>query len=586
MRHPTNLERRCLVLNKVVLGALVALAMIANPAPAAAHAVLLGTTPGDYEVVPNSPREVTMRFNETIDAALAQVRLIGPRGEDIEGIPKPRHPDGQENTLTVTVPNTLANGTYTVAFRVVSADSHAVPGAFSFSVGEPSNAATAPTIESSAGPSAVAFGVARWLGFAGLALLIGTAFFMAVCWPGGATRTGIRRLLWSGWGALVASTLLTLLVYGPYATGRSITDVGLVTSTVTSRIGVLLVVRLALLGAVAGGLSFFLRGLPRSNQARHITAVLAMGTGLAVTWSVATHSAVGGEVALALPADVVHLLSMSLWLGGLPVLLGVLLRSGDLIGIRLAVPRFSRTALICVGLLVMTGTYQAWREVGGPSALLGTTYGRVLLAKLAVVVVLVGLGAVARRWVQRHYLFPVRTVSDKRRARRGPGAGQVTRFRRTVAVEAVLGAVILGLTASLVSIEPARAEQARLAQEVRLPERTGPVDVVLPFDTGTGENGRGQVAVSVLPGVVGTNEIHISVLDTKQTPKDVPEVRAELRLPARSVGPLPVTLEYGGQGHYIASDAVLSMPGEWDLTVIVRTSEVDQAVLRVPVGAR
>ncbi|WAL65435.1 CopD family protein [Amycolatopsis cynarae] len=577
-----------MVLKKMVLGALVALAVLANPAPASAHVVLLGTTPGDYEVVPGSPHELTMRFNEPIDAGLAEVRLIGPRGDDIEGIGKPRHPGGQENALAVDVPNTLANGTYTVAYRVVSADSHAVPGAFGFSVGEPSatSGAAAAAASGGTGPAAVSYGVARWLGFAGLALLVGTALFVAVCWPGGATRTGIRKLLRMGWTALVVSTVATVLVYGAYATGRPMTDFGTIGDTLTSRIGVLLLVRTVMLGLIAAGLPRFLRGLPAEGRGRHIALVCAAAVALAVTWSLATHSAAGSEVALALPADVVHLTAMSAWIGGLPVLLGVLLRSGDLIGIRLAVPRFSRIAVIAVALLVVTGTYQAWRQVGGPSALFGTTYGGVLLAKLGVVVVLVALGALARQWVRRHYSFDIRTVTDKRRARRGPGDAELGRFRRTVAVEVVLGAVVLGLTASLVGIEPARAEQSRLAQRITPPERTGPVNVLLPFDAGNGAAGRGQVAVSVLPGRVGTNQIHISVLDAQRAPKEIPEVRAELRLPERGLGPLPVTLENGGQGHYLADQAVLTMPGRWELTLFLRTSEVDQAVVRIPVGAR
>lgn len=127
----------------------------------------------------------------------------------------------------------------------------------------------------------------------------------------------------------------------------------------------------------------------------HIAAVTA-GAGLAVTWSLTTHSAAGDEVAPALPADVVHQLSMSVRLGGLPVPARVLLRSGDLIGTHLAVPRFSRTARICTAPSTVTGIYQSRRRVGTPSALFATTHGGLPIEQPAMVVVEAVLGAVIR----------------------------------------------------------------------------------------------------------------------------------------------------------------------------------------------
>jgi copper transport protein len=63
-------------------------------------------------------------------------------------------------------------------------------------------------------------------------------------------------------------------------------------------------------------------------------------------------------------------------------------------------------------------------------------------------------------------------------------------------------------------------------------------------------------------------------------------VRAELRLRDRSIGSLPVTPEYDGQGHYIAPQAMLTMPRQWELTLLIRTSDVGQAVLKIPMEAR
>lgn len=563
--------------------ALLLLALLAVPAKASAHATLIDTTPDNWQVVGTAPAEVSMRFNESVDSGLAEVRVIGPDGGEVDGVSQPRHPGNRQDVVAVTLPGSVPDGTYTVSYRVVSADSHPVEGAFAFSVGTVTGGlADGTEAEDGGGIASLSYGIARWLAFAGLALLIGSAFFAAFCWPGGSARTGVRRLLLAGWATLVAATIASFLTYAWYTGGS-------VGSTLTSRMGLALGARLLLLAAIGAGLRYAFRRSPAveypASRVRAGTVVLATGAALAATWSLANHSVAGTQVALAVPVDTVHLLAMAVWLGGLPVLLAVLLRSGDVLGMRLAIPRFSQAALVSVGVLLVTGTYQAWRQVGSPSALLGTTYGALLAGKIGLVVVLVGLGVLARNWVRVHYAAEPVTVIEKRRARRGPDRREISRFRRMVAVEAALAAVVLGVTASLVSVEPARAELAREARAAALPERTGPVNVVLPFDAG-GEAGKGQLAATVSPGALGPNEVHLAALDDTGMPIDVAEMTAELVLPDGTVGPIPVELTFFGQGHYIGPEVVVPMPGRWELVVTVRTSEVDQDLLRIPVGVR
>lgn len=568
---------------------------LANPVPASAHAVLLETTPGNWQVLDDQPKRITLRFNEPIDVALAEVQLIGPRGDTVPGVGPPAHPAGKADTLSVAVPPGLVNGTHTVTYRVTSADAHPATGAFTFSVRQIGGAVTATTASDEGGGSAVAvaYGLVRWLGFAGLALLIGTAFFTVTCWPGGATARGTRRLLLGGWIALVLSTVLNLLLYGPYAAGRcpgTVFDPALLASTLGSRLGLILGLRLVALGIVAVAMAFLLRRgtpVPDREPREKVLAgsvVLAAGTVLAISWGLTSHSASGGLSALTVPADAVHLVAMSVWLGGLATLLGVLLRSGDVLAMRQAIPRFSRMALICVGILVGTGTHQAWRQVGTPSALFGTAYGTLLLAKLGLVIVLIGLGVLARRWVQRHYHVTIESITDKRRARRAPGDHEVGRFRRMVAAEVTVAAVVLGVTATMLSVEPARAELDREVAVARAPARGGPMTVAVPFHDGDEQLG-GQLAVSITPGKVGSNEMHLVVLDRRGMPREVPEVKAELSLKSRSVGSLPVELRSLGAGHYVAAGAALPIPGTWELAVTVRTTDVDQDTVRIPVGA-
>ncbi|MET8760210.1 copper resistance protein CopC [Lentzea sp. NPDC004782] len=561
---------------------------------AGAHAVVISTSPAGWAVLGTSPAEVSLTFSEPVELGLAAVRVLGPAGDTITTA-APAHAEGRPEVLVISVPRALSDGTYTVNWQVTSADTHPVHGAFVFSVGQPSTSAALPapvqTHTATDAAVTVSYGLARWLSFAGLALLAGAAFFVVWCQNGPAAGRRVRLLLSGGWGTVLVATVLVLLLYGPYATGRSLTaavDLSLVSSTASTRLGVAMLARLLLLGLMGLALLRFLRRAGDGEatdlqRRRRGVVVLAATCVLALTWSTASHSGAGDLAGLALVADTAHLTAMAVWLGGL-VVVGAVVRSADALAMRVAVPRFSRVALVSVLVLVATGVFQSWRLVGTPSALVGTSYGRVLLGKVAVAAVLLGLGALARRWVQRHYGFPVVSPADRRRAARGPGDRQVRRFGAVVAAEAAIAALVLGLTAVLVGTSSAAAELAERKPPAEVAQPVPGEPVIADFDTG-GAAGRGKIAVVVAPGASRGNEVHLAVLDERGRPKDVAEVGATLSHPERSPGPLTVPLRYSGlPGHYISDALSLPVSGRWEMSLKIRTSDVDEAIVHVSVG--
>jgi copper transport protein len=610
---------------------LAALAVVAGSAPARAHASVVSTAPADRQVLGTPPPQVSLTFTEPVSLGLTRVGVIAPDGDTV-ATGRPVHPEGRAETVAVRLRTLSAKGTYTIVWHTVSADSHPVQGTFSFSIGRP----TAGSSPVPAGPSAgtehaavtaaaALHDAARWVSFVGFAVLVGTAFFVAACWPAGFRRRPVRGLVWTGWSALMTATALSLLVYGPYAAGTSLSsalDSPLVAATLGSRMGLMLVLRAVLLALVAAGLALAHRRVTAGSPApggpaqpawgagpssgpgwrgrrRNTVAVLGVGCALALTWSLAGHSAAGPLTALAVPADTVHLVAMAVWTGGLVALGTVLLRSRDVPDppvLELTVTRFSRVAGICVVLLLTTGLFQAWRQLGGAQALPGTLYGRVLLAKLCLVAVLVGLGARGRAWVRRHY-GPAPLVAQGRRrpGRPGPDGGHIRRFKRLVTAETLIAAVLLAVSTVLANTDPATAGGGTPAhQQDRRPTagaapagpRTAvPFSRAAAFDSG-GRNGKGVVAVVVSPAARGVNEVHLAVFDTRGRPRDVPEVRAEFSLRKPSVGPIRVPLTYAGPGHHISSAFSLPLRGRWELALTVRTSDIDQDVVRIPVDVR
>ncbi|WSM33769.1 copper resistance protein CopC [Streptomyces sp. NBC_01689] len=387
-------ERRRVARGLALLGTVLVLVLFGGVGGASAHAALTGADPQDGSVLKTAPRQVTLTFTESIGLLDDSFRVLDPGNRRVR-TGEPGHADGRSDTARVTLPEGLGTGTFTVAWRVVSADSHPVSGAFTFSIGKPS-ASVAPIPVDPAGNtlSTTLYDIARYVAYGGLALLIGTASFVLVCgFPG-----PVRRLLLAGWSTLFVSTFALLLLRGPYERGTGLADAmdpGVLNETLAGRPGLVLLARLVLLAAVA---FYPVRADRRERPVLALGALLTVS--LAVTWAAAEHASAGIQVPVAMASSVLHLLSMAVWLGGLGALLTALYRSAEPLPAAV-VNRFSRLALGSVAVLVVTGVYQSWRGLGSWDALTSTSYGRLLVVKLLAVLCLLAGAACSRRWAGR-----------------------------------------------------------------------------------------------------------------------------------------------------------------------------------------
>ncbi|GGL98587.1 hypothetical protein GCM10010129_47800 [Streptomyces fumigatiscleroticus] len=381
----------------VLLAAVLVLLLLGGAGPAAAHAALRATDPGDGTVLKRAPADLTLTFTESVGLLEDSLRLLDPEGRRVR-TGQARHAGGRSDTARVTLPAELGTGTYTVAWRVVSADSHPVSGAFTFSVGERS--ATPPAV--SAGPvedplTGGLHTVARWLAHLSAALLVGAAAFVPLCRP--PDPAPLRGPLRASWWTLLAATVVLLVLRAPYEAGTgpaSALDASALGRTLTGRPGLALLARLLLLAPAAAVLARLLRRRDRPA----LCAGVVTAVGLAATWAAADHAVAGIQVPVAMVSAVLHLLATAVWLGGLAALLTLLGRSGTPVPAG-TVTRFSRLALVSVAVLAVTGVYQSWRGLGSWSALTGTSYGRLLIVKLVAVAALLLAAGQSRRWTAR-----------------------------------------------------------------------------------------------------------------------------------------------------------------------------------------
>jgi copper transport protein len=574
--------------------------------PAAAHANLVGTSPSSGAELDQPPDEVRLRFSERVTVAPDGVTMRDADGALVSTQPA-AVADEDPTAVVLPVPADLPDGSYVVSFRAVSADSHPVAGAIVFGVGVAAGSLADVDIGGEDPAVATVFAVSRWTSYAGLALLAGGLGIFVLCWPGGWANRRARRLVFTGWVASLAGGVAVLLLQGPYSAGRSlagVTDPDLLSATLGTDYGRFVVARLALV-AVAGGL-LLVATRPAGTAVRRVGAVL-VAVGLPATW-VGTGHANASDNPLDTVAEVVHLVAMTTWFGGLAVLAICLLprRAGlPAAEVTSAVRRFSLLAATAVVTLVVTGVYVAWQRVGTLEALLGTPYGRLLAFKLATMVLLLWLGSMSRSVVQRRYagtgspepepVDPAHTSRSKRRAAKAAHEQEYAaraQLRGSVRLEVVIAVAVLAVASVLVATPPGVVVTA----EDTLAANYGPVLEGAPLDEADPDSG---VSLLVDPAWVGENRVVVEVVrrvgiettdpdappdvESILVPWDVPEVRASFVLPGSDLGPLPVELTKTAPGVYQAQDAQLPVAGQWRLDVTVRTSEIDSSTVQVDV---
>jgi copper transport protein len=558
-----------------ILGATLALfGGLALPQAASAHAVLEDSSPSRGDQVAAAPHRVELRFDEPVEVAFGAVRVYDGHGQRVDTGPA-THPRRRGSSVSVSLRDGLGDGVYTATYRVISADSHPVSGGFTFTVGRGGAAPTASVADlidvGAAGPVTEAtFGIVRALAYVATALLAGGLFFAAAVWrgtpvdpAGGAACTDRARVLGAVAGGLgAACCALGIVLQGATAGATSFwsaLDPDIVGDVLGTRFGTVWAFRL--LAFLLLEFAFLLR--PR----RSVKAVIAVPAAfLCIAPSLAGHASTVSPTALLGPANVLHVSAMSVWVGGLAALLLVVPAATRLLEpparTRLladTIARFSTIALFAVAALVASGVVQAIPELKSLSDFADTAFGRSLLAKIVLLVLLLGLGA----W-NRQVAGPRLRALAKRGE--SPGATGVS-LRRSLRTELGLMVAVLGVTAALASYPPPSAVRGPFAGDADL----GPARLELTVD----------------PARPGTNELHMYLFRRSNGAQydRVKELSVSLSLPGKGIGPLHLRADKAGPGHYVVRRADIAPGGEWKLTVQARVSAFDayQAEVEVPV---
>jgi copper transport protein len=446
-----------------LLGLLALLALLATASPAEAHSELVSSTPKAGSRLTAVPASVTLTFSEAVDPA--GVRVTAGAGH--RPLPVTRPAGGGTRSVAVALAaakDTVSGGRLRLVWRAVDEeDGHATTGLLTFLVGPVtmpgghSDARPAPENPGFTVPRASptvhdALLADRWLGYLCLALFLGGLTFVATLWPQGpAADRRARLLLSAAWAGGLLSSAAQIGLQGAYTRLGSFTDAfraDTYRQTLPTDIGIDLAARTLLwvlaavvLAAVMGGGEAALR-----SPGWRVGAA-AVGLGLLRTTGMAGHNAEGAHPVWGEIADLVHLLGVSLWIGGLTVLLVAVLPRREPRELASVVAGYSTLAATAVTAITGAGAVLAWQLVGSWHALFATSYGHLLLLKIALLsLVLIAAGR-SRSWVRTRLDIAVLLRGDR---------ATVRPFVYSVAAETGLVMAVLVAASYLVTANPGR----------------------------------------------------------------------------------------------------------------------------------
>jgi copper transport protein len=521
-----------------------------------AHANYVRSNPASDARLVKQPTEVRIEFSEPPD----------PRGSEIQVLDAAtgrRHDrgtvtvSGDANGLRVAV-EPISDGGYVVAWTATSAvDGHTTKGSFAFVVGS-GPLPTPPPVPNAAPPPNPLEIVGRALSYAGIALGLGTAFFVLFVAPAGVDPRRESGLLALAGAFIVAGSLALTLDQGaklPPRLGamlaaRAFAGLVLAAVAITPRLALMRPV-----GALAGGGVLTIGPFATFRPRRMIA--LAAGIAAAMTATLVSHAtALGSLKSMAL--DFVHVLSVSVWTGGVVALLWcVLLATADKTAedaraLGTTVWRFSVTALVATGLLITAGVLQAFDRLVLINDLYETPYGIALAAKIVLVLVALAIGAVnLLRWGPR-----LRAGIQARTAL----------VRDTLAETAIFVVIIVAasfLTAFAPPAQPSAAayDQTQHVAGLRLE--------MLVASSGPGRNTYVLRVHQGLAPVTGAEKVAF-----------------RFTMLVHDMGEQELVATERVPGEYVADGSPTAMPGTWRIQTIVRLAgrEDVSTVFTFPIG--
>jgi copper transport protein len=591
-----------------------------------AHPFYVDSTPKPFQNTPESPGEISVFFSEPIELPYSDVSVVGPDGKSVDN--KDAHNvNGQTSSVAVTLQNNLPSGIYTVNTKVLSAvDGHVVDNSFTFGIatdltsgsdgedGEGRNQlAGLSGRQSEKDILSIEESLSRFPGYVGQVIAFGVAFAMIWLWKPFNQIPWIFELL-APFRNRLSSVATKILIVGTSLILLSGVSMIIVQSTsvdatileiISTKFGNVWSIRMIQASALLLlTISIFRRNIKRGQHAgtAEISAVLALALSLLVTYSLIAHAA-ASNLPFAILADFCHSIVASIWIGGIIFLAFAFiprlasLQASDSIKatvLSILIPRFSTIVVVSLGIILITGPLLLWTLENDLEITLASLYGRVLLGKLSMGLVMIAIGGYHQFLTQKKFgsllVSAPSIASNSTNIRSGSentpdtksSAGFskiVKRLDKSLKIEAALGVGLLFMVSLM-------ANMALPSGEFPAYERANPEDITEAGSTASASldgnrlpnekehatdaylaNGN-RIQLDIKPFTLGQNTFEVTYYDNNNSvARFINSSTIKLTQVERAIGPIEVDMSNQSPGVF-GADAAFSLAGRWTVQVL------------------
>ena len=537
-----------------------------------AHPFTLETNPSSSLNAPVGITEVYVMFSEPIELNFSSLKVYDSNGDQIDNRDT-RYYEGETSLIVTTPP--LEEGVYTGTSKVLSkVDGHLVDGAFVFAVGDIkldiSDISEKSTSELLFFPEAGA----RFPGLVGQTIILGSVIASLLIW-GTQNKELIRKefekidTVYHGQFMTITGIGL-MLVFASNIIMLAVQTLRLETSAIEAiqtTFGTSWLIRM-IITVILLGIWFWMDKKKQITKYNHIP-MLVLSLALIGTSTMIGHGAASGQMA-AVVLDYVHNLVAAVWIGGIIYFVFTLLPTFSRLEKTkmekmslVMIPRFSIAFVIALGVVIISGPTLMWLLESDVGIITESTYGKLIIAKIAIAAIMVGLGG--------FFQFRVQKAGEK--AVKSKSSSVHKSLKRSLKLDVTLGIILLGVVALLANgTLPAGEIQKVDAKEAFYGFKTIEYSENARFD------------IEITPFISGSNSIIVKVADFDNNPLyDSNELKIKISNPQKNISPIEIPIEIIEQDEgpkEFKGDLTFGFSGEWQVEVEAqRTENANESVL-------
>jgi copper transport protein len=512
------------------------------PALSSAHAYIIKSFPADNQKLHQSPKNISIEFNEEIQPSFHDLQVIDQRGKRVDR-GNERIESKNPKIIEANVKPNLPVGIYTIKWKIVSGDGHPVDGVIPFQIGSGNKKTTFLNARTSGYIPHLDLIIVRWIQYISGAIYTGMLFFYLCILPKGSLQSAsiekkYRKIFQFAYVLLFMSILMSLPLQAVIQTNRSWLEVwdlsifkDLITSSTFGQVWVFQFILTLLL------VSFSFRVFAKKNN-RFLWFAFILGNTLLVLKAMTSHASTAENKILAITMDSLHLAASSIWIGSLIAMIAFLpLRKKEegKIFFRGIVHLFFPWGVFFVFIIAASGVYSSFLYTPTINSIFHTNYGKVLLGKIIL-----------------FFMMLLFALLNSIKARKHKGNG----WRFSLWGETLTGLAVLVLAVILTNLPTAMAAP-------------GPFNETKTLD-------KNSISLRVGPNVSGPNTFDVSVKDQKGKPiTNIQQVSLTFTSKEMAMGDNTIIVQKIADGHYQTQGMYFNMAGRWNLHVHVLTKSLE-----------